>query len=403
MGRHVVLISAAIVGLAACAGAPDRERPVGRVGLALTDSQRPSWIGQGDRPLATTVWYPAVEGTEEVEWTVGVFRAGWTAPDAEIADEPRPFPLVVLSHGTGGASAQLSWLAEALASNGYVVAAANHHGNTAAEERYLPQGFALWWERARDVSVVIDALLADPRFGPRIDSARIGVAGFSLGGYTALAVSGARVDRGEWSQYCEENEGAPSCTLPPEAPFTTADVAAIAANDPDVEASVREAGRSFRDDRVGAAYAMAPVLGPALVRESLAEVSIPVRIVVGEADAQASPAVTARPVASAIPNAELEVLPDAGHYVFLAECGLRGRLLVRGLCADAGGVDRGAVHDRVSADAVAFFNRELGGSPSASRANPPLQADRGRQRSQPSVALPLLVLRPTFVPSALSR
>jgi len=377
MSRLLVLIAVA-VGLAACAGAPERERPVGRVGLSLTDSERPSWIGQGDRPLATTVWYPAVQGTEEVEWTVGVFRAGWTAPDAEIADEPRPFPLVVLSHGTGGASAQLSWLAEALAANGYVVAAANHHGNTAAEERYLPQGFALWWERARDVSVVINALLADPRFGPRIDSTRVGVAGFSLGGYTALAVGGARTDRVAWVRYCEENEGAPSCALPPEAPFTMADVAAIAANNPDVEASVREAGRSFRDDRVGAVYAIAPVLGPALVRESLAEVSIPVRIIVGEADAQAIPAVTARPVAAAIPGAELEVLPKSGHYVFLAECGIRGRLFVRALCADASGVDRGAVHDRVSADAVAFFDRELRGSPSALRANPPLQADRER-------------------------
>lgn len=372
MGRLVILLIVAIVGLPACAGAPDRERPVGRVGLALTDSQRPSWTGQGNRPLATTVWYPAAEGAEEVEWKVGIFRAGWTAPDAEIADEPGPFPLVVMSHGTGGGSAQLSWLAEALASSGYVIAAVNHHGNTAAEAQYLPQGFALWWERARDVSAVIDALLADPRFGPRIDSRRIGVAGFSLGGYTALAVSGARTDRAAWSRYCEENEEAPSCALPPEAPFTMADVEALVADDPDVRVSLREAGRSFRDDRIGAAYAMAPVLGPALTRESLADVSIPVRIVVGEADDQAMPAVTARPVSSKIPDAELVVLPQAGHYVFLAECGIRGRLLVRTLCADVSGVDRGEVHDRVSADAVAFFDRELGRGPSGSRTNPPL-------------------------------
>jgi dienelactone hydrolase len=36
-------------------------------------------------------------------------------------------PLVVLSHGTGGGAAGMAWLAETLASNGYIVAAVNHH------------------------------------------------------------------------------------------------------------------------------------------------------------------------------------------------------------------------------------------------------------------------------------
>ena len=43
-------------------------------------------------------------------------------------------PLVLLSHGTGGSAVMLAWLGETLARAGYVVAAINHHGNTATED-----------------------------------------------------------------------------------------------------------------------------------------------------------------------------------------------------------------------------------------------------------------------------
>jgi hypothetical protein len=43
------------------------------------------------------------------------------------ASSRRNFPLVMLSHGTGGGAATLAWLAETLASNGYIVVAVNHH------------------------------------------------------------------------------------------------------------------------------------------------------------------------------------------------------------------------------------------------------------------------------------
>lgn len=211
---------AACLLLAACSEEPDRIHPVGRSFESFVDNERQAWFGAGSRPLRTTIWYPAVAGSRESEWQVGVFRAGWTAPDSDMMDRPEQMPLVVLSHGTGGAAAQLSWLAEHLASNGYLVAAVNHHGNTAAEGAYAPEGFMLWWERALDVSDVIDKLLGDPRLGPRIDTSRIGVAGFSLGGYTVLATAGARINRDQWKRYCSDKPADPTCSLPPEAPFS---------------------------------------------------------------------------------------------------------------------------------------------------------------------------------------
>lgn len=357
-GLRLLLVSIGLLA-AACSQPPGRDNPVGRSSLQLEDENRPSWSGTGGRPLQTTVWYPASEGSREAEWRIGVFRAGWTAPDARLASAPEKLPLVVLSHGTGGAAPQLSWLAEHLAANGYLVAAVNHHGNTAAEASYLPQGFALWWERAKDLSVLIDKLLADSRFGPRIDASRIGVAGFSLGGYAALTVAGARTDRGQWQRYCAEAAADPGCSLPPESPFSMAELEDLLARDASAKISLERSQKSHRDERVRAAFAIAPVLGPAIDRQSLQEIPIAVRIVVGEEDDQAVPETNAIPVQAAIPDAELRLLPGVGHYAFLAPCTLRGRLLVRQLCEDPSGVERSELHAAIGADAVTYFDRAL--------------------------------------------
>ena len=87
----------------------------------------------------------------------------------------------------------MMWLGHYLAARGYIVAAVNHHGNTAAEKQRAAQGFLLYWERAKDLTVVLDKLFADPFFGPRIDRDRIGAAGFSLGGYTVISVAGGGI------------------------------------------------------------------------------------------------------------------------------------------------------------------------------------------------------------------
>ena len=54
-----------------------------------------------------------------------------------------------------------------------------------------------FWERAREMTVLLDRVLQDDVFGPRIDHTRIGAAGFSLGGNTISAVSSqCKVDMG---------------------------------------------------------------------------------------------------------------------------------------------------------------------------------------------------------------
>ena len=75
-----------------------------------------------------------------------VFIGGFAARGAEFATKSQKYPLILMSHGTGGASMQMMWLGRELAAGGYIVAAVDHHGNTAAEDKFDPRGFRMPWE-----------------------------------------------------------------------------------------------------------------------------------------------------------------------------------------------------------------------------------------------------------------
>lgn len=366
---RILIVSLTLAALG-CAEPPQRPRPVGLTFRAYEDQTRRDWSDTRSRPLATAVWYPAARESREHVWRVGIFDAGWNAQHAPLAaDAGELLPLVVLSHGTGGGAATLSWLAETLASEGYLVAAVNHHGNTAVEPAYRLEGFMLWWERARDLSVLIDRLLDDPEFGPRVDRSRIGVAGFSLGGYTALAAVGGRLDYERWKTFCAAHPRDPNCNLPPEVSFTMADVERALASNPRVRAAIDHAADSYQDARIRSAFVMAPVLGPALTPESLGAIARPVRIVVGSRDEQAIPSVNAEPIAAAIPGAVLEIAPDISHYTFLAPARSSGGCShVRSAMTRASTVSRSTARSRRMRSASS--TGRLGGNGSGARRDP---------------------------------
>src|SRR5215831_4732340 len=169
-----------------------------------------NWRGAQTHALITTVWYPADSAAEEQPQWLGnpqapFARLGKAAPDASLAPSPARFPLIVLSHGTGGSALMMAWLGTELAAHGYIAAAVNHPGNNALEP-YTTQGFLLWWERAKDLSNVIDQMLADKTFASHIDSKRIGAAGFSLGGYTMIEIAGGITDAAGFVRFCDSTK-----------------------------------------------------------------------------------------------------------------------------------------------------------------------------------------------------
>lgn len=337
---------------AAAQGGP--HHPVGRMNRLYYDGARQSWLGEATRPLDAVVWYPAAAGTPQQERTVDVFRFGSSQLDAPAATGG-PWPLILVSHGVGGTAMQLSWLAEQLVRQGYVVAGVNHHGNTATEERVLVHGVVLPTERALDLSALLDQLLADPATAPLIDPTRVGAAGFSFGGYTVLVSAGMTLDYESWWEYCRNNLADAMCTVPPEADFSLADVDDLRKADPEFEAAVRRNRAGASDVRIRAVYAVAPAL---VTMADLTGLQVPAAVTLAQHDSQVPLAGTVGAFGAA-PRVELNVVA-AEHYTFLAPCTTLGRWFAGAVCRDPSGVNRERVHAEVRRQVVAFFGEHLG-------------------------------------------
>lgn len=337
---------------------------VGMTTRLFLDEERTDWTGTAPRPLLTMIWYPADEGATEKEIVIGapdkpLFISGHAARDAKILPGKKPYPLVILSHGGGGAALQMMWLGEFLASRGFVVAAANHHGATGAEDKYLAQGFILWWERSRDLTVTIDKMLADAQFDALVNKNKIGVAGFSIGGTTAVSIAGGIFNPSAFENFCASPQRDANCNLQTESPISLENFNKIKDKDSVAVASLKRARNSYLDKRVKAVFAIAPALGGGFTAEDLAAIKIPVRIVVGESDTQAPAKTNAELFAGLIKKSELTILPNkVGHYTFLSECGQAGKDLLP-ICRDDASVSRRAVHKEVSETALKFFRKHL--------------------------------------------
>jgi predicted dienelactone hydrolase len=338
---------------------------VGSASRDYVDDSRMNWERTAARPLNTTIWYPTDATVDERQGHSHDANPLFiplppTAQDALLSSAHRKYPLILISHGTGGSASGMFWLGYHLAARGYIVAAVNHHGNTGAEPKLDPRGFLLYWERARDISAVLDLLLADPVFSSRIDRQHIGAAGLSLGGYTVMALAGARFNRSEYDRFCSSAERDFTCGPQPEFPDAPRLFQDLKAHDAVVRDSLMRSGDSYRDPRIRAIFAIAPVFGRGFTRADVSDISIPVKIVVGRGDTVAPPATNAQHYAALISGATLVLLPAAvTHYTFVPACTDQGKQTLTRLCYDAPGLDRQKVQTQVGDLAAAFFSRSM--------------------------------------------
>jgi predicted dienelactone hydrolase len=343
---------------------------VGMTTRAFTDATRKNWQDTGPRPLNTVIWYPAATGsptapfvatTKDTQFfgdpSFGKFFTGFTvAYDAPILPSAQKHPLILLSHGATSLGLSLMWLGAFLAQHGYIVAAVNHHGNTAAGDQILAQGFALVWERPEDLSAVLTKLLADPTFGSQIDPNRIGAVGHSAGGANVIQLAGGLYDANALMAFCNSPESKGDATCEPRDIIkqSIAHIAELKTTDPVVQESFRHEKESRRDPRVKGIVALAPAIGPGFPQKNLAPIHIPVQIVVGDADDVAPPATNAIHYAKLIQGAKLTVLPYVGHMTFGSECNQLGKKDFDS-CHDAPNVDRAAIHAQEDQQVLSFF------------------------------------------------
>jgi predicted dienelactone hydrolase len=318
-----------------------------------------NWRGAQIHALTTVIWYPAEATAREQEVAIpglDIFRLGVAASNANLIAAPSQFPLIMISHGTGGSGLSMAWFGEALAKQGYIVAAVNHPGNNGAEP-YTVEGFAERWERARDMSAVITGMLSDSEFGKHIDANRIAAAGFSLGGYTVIEAACGTAQADGNAHNCDTNEIDDLPVNPTEYPALADTFRKFIGAHPEF---LRYSGPSYRDSRIRAVFAMAPALGAAFPASSLKSISVPVEVVVGESDQNIAVDSSAKYFAATIPGAKLHIFPgNVGHYVFLDSCTEAGRKSARLICIDGNRVDRDLIHRETIRLASEFLHAAL--------------------------------------------
>lgn len=285
--------------------------------------------------LRVTIWYPAPDTAPTQSIDIGpsdniLFELGTIAPDAPFAATGRR-PVILLSHGFGGAARVMIWFARAMVDRGYIVVGVDHPGNNGIDQM-TENGAALWWERAADLKTALDTALTDPVIGPHIDAGRVGVAGFSIGGFTALLAGGARPSIKNVANFCRTHPSDGMCLPQIEFPINIADLLDLL-NRAEVAPSVARMTNDHRLQHIRAVFAMAPVVQTA-DPESLAAIAVPTAIVTGDADKVVPMASHAAAAAARIPDVSLTVVKNATHYSFLGLCTDAARASVP-VCRDA--------------------------------------------------------------------
>ncbi len=331
-----------------------------RSGL-VQDTSRTDWDGTGPRPIAWAAWYPASHDAIEAPMRVGGSEEPWfdigaVARDAALANSPAAMPVMLASHGTGGTAVSLGWLGRRLARHGIVMLAANHHGNTAVAP-YRPEGFLCWWERARDLTVLLNHVAAEGSLAGRLDLERVGAVGFSLGAHAALSLLGGLTDMDRFRAWADRTGGR-LARDPREFPDLADQFPDLMATRSPFRASWERRALSHRDPRVKAALLLAPAPPVrAFTDESLAAIAAPVDMMIGGADVEAPALDGAEWLMERLPQTSIERLGAAvGHFVFLPEATEAGRSAASALCTDAAGVDRRAIHDAAAAAVLSLVD-----------------------------------------------
>jgi predicted dienelactone hydrolase len=182
---------------------------VGLESMTLTQPDQPDVLSydpktktlpKADRVLPIDVWYPAKtaggtavvydgaltgEDGKDVPFTIPGIAVRGAAPKAGA------FPLVILAHGYGGTPVAMSWLAENLASKGYVVVGPHFRDPAYGDMNGLAGPLT---RRPLDIAFVAATAQARARSheGPfaAADASRTVLIGYSMGGYGVLTAAG---------------------------------------------------------------------------------------------------------------------------------------------------------------------------------------------------------------------
>jgi len=114
------------------------------------------------------------------------------------------------------------------------------------------------------------------------------------------------------------------------------------------------------DARIKAAVVAAPALGFTFSPDGLKDVKVPVQLWRAENDVIVPHPRYAEAVRLALPEApDYHVVPNAGHFDFLAPCSDALASIAPAICTSAAGFDRPAFHAGFNSEVVKFFEKTL--------------------------------------------
>jgi predicted dienelactone hydrolase len=293
------------------------------------------------KSLQAGIWYPS--NTQTAAHPLGMFTQE-VALNGPIAGQG--LPLILISHGTGGSLSSHIDTANALARAGFVVAAITHSGDNNQDQSYVGNRIDLI-DRPRQAKVALDWLLSSWPGRLNLNPRRVGVFGFSLGGFTSLVLIGGTPETARMAQLCDSKPDAPECAF-------------IKNAHGDQLSPSTEVPHWVHDDRIKAAVIAAPAAGYLFGPGDLHEVSVPIQLWRVENDRQAPDAWN-----GAVVRDNLKVPPDshliqgADHFVFLAPCSEGLAAAAPQICQDPAGFDRAAFHRAFNQSVADFFTTRL--------------------------------------------
>lgn len=273
-----------------------------------------------------------MDGDAQVE--IGI----WTSNDPFAAG---PRHLVVLSHGNGGDFRSHADTAQALAADGFVVAALTHTGDNWRDQSRATD-IAL---RPRQLRRLIDFMLGEWTGRSGLDPDGIGAFGFSAGGLTVLTAAGGEPDLSRIADHCRNNPGFYDCRL----------IAAHA-----VDRTTTRPAAWAHDARIRSIVVAAPALGFTFTPDGLSGVTVPVQLWRADQDQILPAPFYVEPVRDALPRPpEFHGVQGAGHFDFLPPCPAQLAQNAPAICTPTPGFDRASFHETFNREIVRFFRETL--------------------------------------------
>jgi predicted dienelactone hydrolase len=293
------------------------------------------------KSIQAGIWYPS--NVEAALHPLGLLSQD-VALNGPVAGQG--LPLVMISHGTRGSLTSHLDTANALARAGFVVVAITHTGDNTQDQSYVGNRVDLV-DRPRQVRVALDWVLSSWPGRLNLNPRRIGIFGFSLGGFTSLVLIGGTPELKRMAQLCDSNPSAPECTF-------------IKNAHGDQLTSSSETPLWVHDVRLKAAVIAAPAASYLFGPGDLREVNVPIQMWRAENDTQAPDAWN-----GAIVRDNLKVHPDThlvegvDHFVFLTPCSDALAKAAAQICLDPPGFNRAAFHRAFNQFVVDFFTTKL--------------------------------------------